>query len=95
MNTAPCYRSSQCQCKNALVMLTGGISVNQASRMLSIGNRPTRITPLLLRHLLDSEKVEMVGFHIRPAPTVSPLMHFLKALIRIATDVLNEAIERL
>ena len=61
----------------------------------SISHRSARFTSILARHLLNSKQLEVLGLHIRPAPAMSPLVDFLKALISISTDVFDQAIEYL
>jgi len=46
-----------------------------------------RFAPLLLRHLLYPEQIEVLCPHICPASAVSPLVDFLSALLRISADM--------
>ena len=57
----------------------------------SVGDESARFMSILLRHLLNPEQVEVLGLHLCPAPAASPLVNFLKVLIRISTDVFDEA----
>jgi hypothetical protein len=41
------------------------------------------------------EKIEMLRGYICPATAVSPLVDAFPAVLRISTDILDEAIERL
>jgi hypothetical protein len=42
---------------------------------------------------LDSEQIEMLGLHICPDTSVSPLFDLRSALLGISTNVRHEAIE--